>query len=177
MFQKGRYHMNTLDTIYSRRSIRKYNPDKKVPKEVIQQILTAAMMAPSACNTRPWEFVVVESKEIKEKIMEVHPYTKMLKTAPVAIVVCGKPELQEGVCTEYWPQDCGAAIQNMLLAAKELGYGTCWCGCYPTMDRVDSLQKLLDVSSVPVAVVALGETEESPSAKGYFDETKVKYIL
>ena len=168
--------MNTLDAIRSRRSIRKYNPDKIIPREDLQQMLEAAMMAPSACNTRPWEFVVVESREIKEKIMEIHPYTKMLKTASAAIIVCGKPDAQEGICHGFWPQDCGAAIQNLLLAAKELGYGTCWCGCYPQMERAEALQPLLGITSIPVAVVAVGESAEDPSARGFFEEAKVKYL-
>ena len=54
--------MNTLETIRSRRSIRKYKPGVEIPNEDIKQILEAAMMAPSACNTRPWEFVVVKDR-------------------------------------------------------------------------------------------------------------------
>ncbi|MCM1099826.1 MAG: nitroreductase family protein [Clostridium sp.] len=168
--------MNTLETIKSRRSIRKYDANAAVPREHVTQILEAAMMAPSACNTRPWEFVVVESGEMKEEIMRVMPYARMLATAPVAIVICGRPDLQENVCEGFWPQDCGAAAQNILLAAKELGYGTCWCGCYPLAHRVEPMQKLLDVSSIPFAVIALGKAEESPAAKGFFDETRVKYL-
>lgn len=168
--------MNTLDTIKSRRSIRKYDSDTCVPREHIEQILEAAMMAPSACNTRPWEFVVVESKEVKEKIMKAMPYTQMLTTAPVAIVICGRPDLQENICQGFWPQDCGAAAQNILLSAKELGYGTCWCGCYPLAYRVEEMQKILAVSSVPFAVIALGKADEAPDARGFFDETKVKYL-
>lgn len=168
--------MNTLEAIKSRRSIRKYKPDEPVLPEHVEQILEAAMMAPSACNTRPWEFVVVKTPEMKEKIREVHPYTGMLKTAPMAIVVCGRPDLQEGVCKTFWPQDCGAAIENLLLAAKELGYGTCWCGCYPSEQRVTDLQKLLGVTSIPLAVVAIGKADEAPAARGYFDPDRVKYL-
>lgn len=168
--------MNTIETIKSRRSIRKYKENVKIPREHITQLLEAAMMAPSACNTRPWEFIVVENRDIMEQIMQVMPYTQMLQTASVAIVVCGKPELQEDICPGYWPQDCGAAAQNILLAATELGYGTCWCGCYPVMERVEGMQKLLDVTSVPMAVVALGEADEAPAARGFYDETRVKYL-
>lgn len=168
--------MNTIETIQSRRSIRKYKENVKIPKEHITQLLEAAMMAPSACNTRPWEFIVVESEDIQEQIMKVMPYTQMLKTASIAIVVCGRPDLQEGICQGYWPQDCGAAVQNILLSAKDLGYGTCWCGCYPVMERVEGMQKLLDVTSVPLAVVAVGEADEAPAARGFYDETRVRYL-
>ncbi|MDO4294267.1 MAG: nitroreductase family protein [Eubacteriales bacterium] len=168
--------MNTLEAIYERRSIRKYKADAPIPEEDIRRLLTAAMMAPSACNRRPWEFVVVRSAEIKEKIMEVHPFTKMLQTAPAAIVVCGRPDLQEGICEGFWPQDCAAAVENILLAAKELGYGTCWCGCYPAEGRSGLLQQILDVTSVPMAVVAVGQADEAPEARGFYDETRVKYL-
>ena len=87
--------MNTSEAIRARRSIRKYKKGTVIPKEHIHQMLEAAMMAPSACNTRPWEFVVVETEEIREQIMKSHPYTQMLKTASLAIVVCGRPDLQD----------------------------------------------------------------------------------
>ena len=107
--------MNTSEAIRARRSIRKYQKGAIIPKEHIEQMLEAAMMAPSACNRRPWEFVVVKKPEVLEQIMEIHPYTQMLKTASLAVVVCGRPDLQEGICDGFWPQDCGAAIENLLL--------------------------------------------------------------
>ena len=168
--------MNAIEAIRSRRSVRRYKADATIPREHITQLLEAAMMAPSACNTRPWEFVVVESREVKERIMEAMPYTQMLETAPVAIVVCGRPEVQQLVCPGFWPQDCGAAVENILLAAKELGYGTCWCGCYPLEKRVEDMKRILEVTSVPFAVVALGVADEFPDARGFFDERKVKYL-
>lgn len=168
--------MSYTDVIRERRSIRKYKADAEVKAEDIQKMLEAAMMAPSACNTRPWEFFVVKDAEIKEQLRATSPYMQMLKTAPVAIVVCGRPDLQEGRCNPYWPQDCGAAIQNILLQAKELGYGTCWCGCYPTQERVDSIQPILHTTSIPVAVIAVGVPDEEPAARGYFDETRVTYL-
>lgn len=168
--------MNTSEAIRARRSIRKYQPGAPIPAEHVQQLLEAAMLAPSAVNSRPWEFVVVESPAIREQLMAVHPYTGMLKTASLAIVVCGRPDLQEGKCGAFWPQDCGAAIENLLLQAVELGYGTCWCGCYPAMERVEALQKILDVSSVPVAIVAVGVPDESPAPRGFYDPSRVKYL-
>ena len=140
--------MNTSEAIRARRSIRKYQKGAIIPKEHIEQMLEAAMMAPSACNRRPWEFVVVQ-----------------------------KPEVQEGVCDGFWPQDCGAAIENLLLQAGELGYGTCWCGCYPAMKRAEGLQKVLDVTSIPLAVVAVGKADEAPDARGFYDPSRVMWIL
>lgn len=168
--------MNVTEAIRKRRSIRKYKEGVKIPKKDIETILEAAMMAPSARNTRPWEFVVVESAEGKEKIMNIQPYTKMLNTASLAIIVCGLPKAQEGNCSEFWPEDCGAAIENLLLQALELGYGTCWCGLYPVMERVTAIKDAFGLESVPLAVVALGVPDEDPAPRGFFDPSKVSYI-
>ena len=168
--------MSALETIRSRRSIRKYKKGAVIPKEDIRQILEAAMMAPSACNTRPWEFVVVENQETIKEIMAAHPYTSMLNTASLAIVLCARPDLQTGKAEGFWPEDCGAAAQKILLAAAGLGYGTCWCGVYPSTERVEALKKILDVSSTPFAVIALGVPDEAPAARGFYDESRVKWL-
>ena len=168
--------MDGSQLIRARRSIRRYKPGVQIPREEIQLMLEAAMMAPSARNSRPWEFVVVESPAVKQQLMEAHPYCGMLATASLAVVVCGRPDRQEGWESQFWPQDCGAAIENLLLQALELGYGSCWCGCYPALERVEKLQKILGVSSLPVAIVAAGVPDEHPDARGYFDPQLVKYL-
>lgn len=106
--------------------------------------------------------------------MQAHPASRMLETASAAIIVCGRPDLQPG--HGFWPQDCGAAIENILLQATALGYGTCWCGCYPTEPRTSQVQEVLGCESIPVAVVAVGVPDESPARKGFYDETRVKFI-
>lgn len=166
--------MDVREAIRNRRSIRKYVEGAAVPKADIEKILEAAMMAPSACNFRPWEFVVVLNEEKQKKITEFSPYTGMLNTASAAIIVCGMPEAAGG--KEFWPQDCGAAIENLLLEAEALGYGTCWCGFYPVMDRVKLLQDEFDIKSVPLAVIALGVPDEKPEARGYYDAAKVRFV-
>lgn len=168
--------MNTLDAIKSRRSIRKYRTDADLPQADLEQILEAGMLAPSACDRRAWEFVVVRSQAVKEQIMALHPYTQMLKTAPLAVVVCGRPDLQDGIGEGFWPQDCAAVVENMLLAAVELGYGGCWCGCYPKVERAEQLRALLGATGTPVAVVALGVPDEAPKARGFFEQEKVRYL-
>ena len=170
--------MDVREAIRNRRSIRKYQVGAKVPREDIEKMLEAAMMAPSACNTRPWEFVVVLNEEKIRKIIEFSPYTGMMKTASAAIIVCGLPQYlgPQEKKLEYWPQDCGAAIENLLLEAEALGYGTCWCGFYPDMPRVKQLQDEFDIQSVPLAVVALGVADEKPAARGYYDAKKVRFV-
>ena len=116
--------MDCTQAIRARRSIRRFKPGASVPREDVETMLEAAMMAPSACNARPWEFFVAENPEIKEKLRAAHPYASMLEDASLAIVACARPEDQAGVCEGYWPLDCGAAVENLLLQAAALGYGT-----------------------------------------------------
>ena len=168
--------MDCTQTIRARRSIRKFKPGAPVPKSDVEQMLEAAMMAPSACNARPWEFFVAENPEIKEKLRAAHPYASMLEDASLAIVACARPEDQTGVCEGYWPLDCGAAVENLLLQAAALGYGTCWCGCWPAMDRVEAIQAILNTQSVPAALIAVGVPDESPEARGGYDPGKVTWL-
>ena len=168
--------MNVTEAIRARRSIRKYKKGTVIPKEHIELILEAAMMAPSAGNTRPWEFIVIENRGILQKLTEINPYSRMLNTASAAILICARPELQSGICDGFWPQDCGAAAENLILRALELGYGTCWCGMYPIQHRVQKTQELLNITSVPYAVIALGVPDQQPQARGYYDPGRVSYI-
>ena len=167
--------MNVSDAIRNRRSIRKYI-DYKIPDEDIHKILEAGMMAPSAKNTRPWEFVVLKSDDAKNKAAKIHPFAKHLKEASIGIIVCANIENELVKEMGYYPQDCGAAIQNMLLESLELGYGSCWCGLYPLEERVKDFKKEFSLETIPVALVVIGKTEDKPSARGYFEESKVKYL-
>ena len=169
--------MNTIEAIRARRSVRKYKAGKVLPQEHIDLLLEAAMSAPSACNSRPWEFVVVESGELRKQITAIHPHCRFLPDAALALVVCGLPEaLPTAPGDGFWPQDCAAATQNILLTATELGYGTCWCGVYPDRDLAAAMAKLLGVTSVPVSLVAVGVAEEVPTRRGYLDTAKVRYL-
>lgn len=166
--------MDVLEAIAARRSVRKYKKGAAVPKEDIEKMLDAAMHAPSAVNSRPWEFYCSDKEEVKSALMAVHPSCRMLETASWVIAVCARPDLQPG--RGFWQQDCGAAIENILLAAKNLGYGTCWCGCYPAQPRADEVQKVLACASVPIALIAVGVPDEEPSAKGFYDSERVHFI-
>ena len=80
--------MDALEAIFTRRSIRKYT-SQPIPEELIEQILKAAMYAPSADNQQPWHFVVIDDQHILDAITQFHPYAQMLKSAPLAIAVIG----------------------------------------------------------------------------------------
>ena len=167
--------MTVMEAIRTRRSIRKYVPGAEVTQEQIDSLLEAAMMAPSAINLRPWEFVVVRDRAILKGIMEIHEYAKMLKTASLAIVVVGLPRnTPDGI--EFYPQDCGAATQNILLQAVAMGLGTCWCAVYPNEKRVTQFKELLGIDGVPYNVIAVGVPDEQPAARGFFQPEKVKYV-
>ena len=167
--------MDCTQAIRARRSIRKFKPGASIPRSDVEAMLEAAMMAPSARNLRPWEFFVVENPELKARLRAAHPFASMLDTASLAIVVCGRPEDQKGVVSGYWPLDCGAAVENLLLQAVDLGCGACWCGCWPS-PRAAAIQEILNTQSVPVALVAVGVPDESPAARGHYDPGKVTWL-
>jgi nitroreductase len=159
----------TLTTIYSRKSIRKYD-DKKIDKETIDLLIKAGLSAPSNVNKMPWEFVVVDNKEMLENIANATLYAKMTKDAPLAILVCGNMERTfSGEGKEFWIQECSAATQNILLAAHSLGLGAVWTGVYPTHDRIRNVSRAakLPISIVPLSLIVLGypESEITPSEK------------
>jgi len=162
--------------IESRRSIRKFKADKPVTREQLNMLLEAAMLAPSACNTRPWEFIAITKREILNAIANIHPYAKMCETATAAIIVVAIP--QTGMPEGYFSQDCAAATQNILLEAVSMGLGTCWCGVYPREERVSSIRNLLNIPEpkIPFNVIAIGIPDESPARRGFFEEAKVTYI-
>lgn len=163
-----------MDCSEARRSVRKFKEGVKIPSEHLKLLLEAAMCAPSAVNSRPWEFFIAESEEAKASLMAAHPASRMLATASLAIVVCGRPDLQPNF--EFWPQDCAAATENILLQATALGYGSCWCGCYPAQPRTDAVRKALGTNGVPVSIIAIGVPDEQPAMKGYFDPDRVRFM-
>ncbi|MCL2085135.1 MAG: nitroreductase family protein [Oscillospiraceae bacterium] len=165
-----------IPAIESRRSIRQYKPDIPVSREQLDQMIHAAMLAPSACNSRPWEFIAVTKREVLDEIVRIHPYAQMCKTAAAAIIVVAIP--QTGMPEGYYAQDCGAATQNILLEAAAMGLGTCWCGVYPREERIASIRELFDIRDpkIPFNVIAVGTPGEAPAARGFFEESKVSYI-
>ena len=165
------------EAIENRRSVRKFKPGTPVTREQLDRLLEAAMLAPSACNTRPWEFIAITKRETLDEIARIHPYAKMCETATAAIVVVALPQ-PEPLPSGFYPQDCGAATQNILLEAVSLGLGACWCGVYPKEERVPDFRKLFDIREpkIPFCVIALGAPDQEPERRGFFDEAKVTYI-
>ena len=165
-----------MDEIEKRSSIRKFKPDMPITKERINRLLKAAMLAPSANNSRPWEFIAVTSRKILDEIARVHPYARMCTTASAAIIVVAIP--QAGWREDMYPQDCAAATENILLEAVSLGLGACWCGVYPNEELVPPIRKLFKIPEpkIPFNVIAVGTPDETPERRGFFEESKVTYF-
>ena len=156
-----------MDAILTRRSIRKYTGDP-VPEEIVQELLEAGMSAPSAGNEQPWHFIVINERKLLNEIPKYHPYSQMLKEAPLAILVCGDEQLEK--YKGFWVQDCSAATENILIAAQDKGLGTVWLGIYPIEERVAAFRHFLDIPEnvIPMALIAVGyPAEEKPPAKRY----------
>lgn len=163
-----------MNAILARRSIRKYT-EQPVSEEVIKEILEAAMSAPSAGNEQPWHFIVINDRKILAEIPKFHPYSQMLKDAPVAILVCGDEQLEK--YKGFWVQDCSAATENILIAVQEKGLGAVWLGIYPEEDRVAGIRQLLNIPAniIPLSLIPIGYPgEEKPPANRY-DPTRIHY--
>ena len=162
--------------IEKRRSIRKYQAGKTITREQVNRLLKAAMLAPSACNSRPWEFIAITKREVLNELARIHPYSQMCKTASAAIIVVAVP--QAGNPEGYFPQDCGAATQNILLEAASMGLGTCWCGVYPKEKLVTALRSYFNINEpkIPFNVIAVGYPDETPDQRGFFEGDKITYI-
>ena len=165
--------MDTMDAIWTRRSIRKYL-NQPVPEELIQKLLGAAMQAPSARNQRPWQFVVIDQQAILAEIPKFMPNAAMAGSAPLAIAVCGDLDLEES--EGYWVVDCSAAVQNMLLAAPALGLGAVWCGVYPREQRMEGLRRLMGLPENVVAhsLVVVGYAAEQVPPVDRFQPERVR---
>ncbi len=166
--------MDILEAIYTRRSIRKYSK-KKVEDEKIQEIIRAAMYAPSAVNKQPWHFLVIDDRSFFRRIMQVHPHAAMLEEASHAVLICG----DEHLCHPpgYWTVDCAAATQNLLLAAHGLGLGAVWLGVHPREERKQGLRELfiLPPHIQPFALVSVGYPAEVKPAPDRFRPDRIHY--
>ena len=165
-----------IEAIITRRSIRHYI-HRDVDKSLIDLLLKSAMYAPSARNEQPWHFIVIDQAELFEKIMKVHPYASMLSEAGAAILVCGDEmlELSKG----YWPVDCSAATQNILLAAHSLGLGAVWLGVYPRSERMDGIREIFSLPDHihPFSLISIGYPAEEKEVPARFKAERIRWNL
>jgi len=162
----------TLNTIYSRRSVRSFTGEA-VPRESLAKIVRAAMAAPSAVNIQPWSFVVVTKRETLDELCDKLPYAKMLDKAGAAIVVCGIPDFSK----DYWVMDCSAASENILLACHALGLGAVWTAVYVDKERIANVRNILHIPEniIPLNVIPIGVPKEKGKALEKFKEGNIHW--
>ena len=165
-----------LKFIFDRRSIRRYE-SRAIPEETVTDLLEAAMAAPSAVAKDPWHFIVVRKRETLDALSESLPNGRMLRYAPLGIVVCGDLEATHDRQESYMLQDCSAAIENLLLAATALGLGACWLGAHPREERMARIRQLLALPSTitPVSAIAIGWPDASKDARTRYREDAVHH--
>lgn len=148
--------MEFTEVVRKRRSIRKYK-DTPVPRGDIVKVLEAARIAPSAGHRQPWHFVVVQDRETIGKLAG---RSKWAADAPVIIV--GVADLEAS--PHWYINDLAIAFEHIVLAATDLGLGTCWMG---QMYRDEELKELLGIPDgmKVVAITPLGVPDETPAPK------------
>lgn len=167
--------MDVLSAIRERRSIRSFL-DKEVPEDDIKKIIECGTLAPSAGNLQPWEFVIVRDPRRKDALAQAAYGQDFIAEAPVAIVVLANQPRSATVYGRrgselYAIQDTAAAVQNMLLAACEMGFGTCWVGAFDE-DAVGEIVKA-EPETKPVAIVPIGYARHFPAARPRRKTTEV----
>jgi nitroreductase len=163
-----------MNSLFGRRSIRHYTKEP-VSQDTIEQLLKAAMAAPSAGNQQPWHFVVIQDRKILDEIPNIHPYARMTTEASVAILVCG--DLRNEKHPGFWVQDCSAATENILIEACEIGLGAVWVGLYPNEQRVNSFRKLLTIPDqvIPMSLIPIGYPMEHKPPSERYDTAKIHH--
>ncbi|MBN2611378.1 MAG: nitroreductase family protein [Bacteroidales bacterium] len=148
--------MEFYQLIRQRESVRDYDPERKVRREIIERILEAGRLAPSAANRQPWTFIVVSTPEILNKVKTCY-HRDWFKNAPHILIVAGRKE-------ESWVRsydsynaietDLTIAMDHMILAAENEGIGTCWIAAFNPALLRDALQ--LEDDEVVFAITPLG---------------------
>jgi len=151
--------MHALEALYTRRSIRRFKADP-VQRSQIEQIVDAGRLAATANNLQPWEFVVITDEAMRKKIAGITDYGKFIAQSPACIVTFCKE-------TKYYLEDGSAATQNMLVAARALGLGSCWVAG----DKKAYAEEIRALLGVPrgyklISLVAVGHPAESRSGAG-----------
>ena len=165
--------MEMFDVIKARKSIRKYL-DKPVEPEKLEQILTAAQLAPSWRNGQCWKFVVVTELEKKQALIRCTSVFNQswLGKEYAIIVACGNPK-QSGSRNEqpYYMVDVAIALEHLILAATALGLGTCWIGGFEE-NKVKELLQIPESYRV-VAMTPIGYPAESEGIVGKITKSVV----
>ena len=124
--------MEFTELIRIRGSVRNYDPDRSVPKEILERILNAGRLAPSACNYQPWKFLVISSPDILEKVRDCYQ-RDWFKDAPHILVALGLRDQAWNRSYDGYNSvetDVAIAMTHIILAAENESVATCWIAAY-----------------------------------------------
>ncbi len=186
--------MNVSQAIQERRSVKAYDPQHKMTEAEIQQLLSLAMLSPTAFNIQNWRFVVVTDPALRKEIRKVSWDQAQVEDASILIVLTADLKAWEKAPERYWQnapkpvqdflvpaigqyytgnelvqrdeamRSCGMAAMTIMLAAKEMGYDTC------PMDGFDfdAVAKLLNLPDdhTPVMFVVVGKALKPAQPRG-----------
>lgn len=148
--------MDFYEVVRRRLSIRSYRPDP-VPEEVLNRILEAARLAPSAKNLQPWKFIVVKDQTIRNQLVPACRNQQFIAEAPLVICGCALEKQAWQGMGGYWSAaavDVTIALEHIMLAATAEGLGTCWIGAF----LEEEVKKILSIPAdvKPIALTPLG---------------------
>lgn len=160
--------MDTIKCIKERRDIRDFRPEP-IPEDILKKILDSAIQSPSAGNIQDWEFILVKNPRTKSLLAEAALDQDFVAEAPLLIVVCSDLNRVSSSYGErgkslYSVQNSAAAIENLLLAAWDLGIGSCWVGAF----REQRVREILVLPEHirPLAIIPLGYPARVPQKPG-----------
>jgi nitroreductase len=170
--------MDTIDCIKSRRSIRKFLPNK-IPEPVLYEILDAANAAPCAGNLQCWRFLIIEKEDAKKIIAKSALDQDWIATAPVVVIVLSDSKALKGEYGErgekcYDSQNAALAIENLMLAAWNFGIGSTFVGAF-TEAKLRKEFRIPDSIKVH-AVIPLGYPFEMPRPLGKIDVHDLTHV-
>ena len=155
--------MNMLDTIKNRYSVRDYRPDK-VEESLLEQVLDAARLAPTAANRQPFTIIVVGTDGREEELRRIYDREWFVK-APVILCACGAASQgwsrMDG--KSYVDVDVAIAMDHLILAATSLGLGTCWIAAFDAAAAREVLN--LPDGIEPIVFTPIGYAADRPRAK------------
>lgn len=157
--------MDTLNSIKTRRSIRRFRP-APLPRNVINTLQEAIMWAPSAGNLQSRKFYFITNKKLQTDLADAAHEQQFVSEAPLTVVACSIPERSAQLYGSrgrdlYAINDTSASIQNLLLTATSLRLGSCWVG---SLDE-EKVKKILHLEKEvrPIAVIPIGYPDEDPT--------------
>lgn len=152
--------MNCFEVMKSRTSMRAYKP-AAVETEKLEQILEAARLAPTACNLQPFKLLVITTAGREAELKKIYNKTWFTQ-APVILGICSLPETawSRKDNKNYADVDAAIVMEHIILAATELGLGTCWIGAFDPQAAKDVLS--LEAGWEPVAFTPVGYPDAEP---------------